>query len=79
MKKIYAILAIACAPFWATAQCSLQVTTVNVSCYGACDGQATAQMTGTPPFTYMWMPLFVNGPTVTNLCEGMYQVDGTDA
>lgn len=79
MKKISAMIAIACAPFWVNAQCSMQVTTTPVSCYSACDGQATAQMTGTAPFTYMWMPLFVNGPTVANLCEGMYQVDGTDA
>src|SRR5687767_6280360 len=79
MKKIYAIIAIVCAPFWTNAQCSMQVTTTDVSCNGACDGQATAQMTGTAPFTYMWMPLFVNTPSVTNLCEGMYQVDGTDA
>jgi hypothetical protein len=79
MKKIYAILALACVPVWMNAQCSIQVSTVNVSCYSGCDGQATAQMTGTPPFSYMWMPVFQNTPTITNLCAGMYQVDGTDA
>jgi hypothetical protein len=79
MKKIYAIIAVVCAPFWVNAQCSMQVSTVNVSCYTGCDGQATAQMTGAPPFTYMWMPVFQNTPTITNLCAGMYQVDGTDA
>jgi hypothetical protein len=79
MKKIYAIIAIACAPFCVGAQCTIQVSTVNVSCNNGCDGQATAQMTGTGPFTYMWMPVWQNTPTITNLCEGMYQVDGTDA
>lgn len=79
MNKIYAILAIACIPFAASAQCSMQVSTTDVSCYYGCDGQATAQMTGTPPFSYMWMPVFQSTPTITNLCAGMYQVDGTDA
>ncbi len=79
MKKIYAIIAIACAPFWVSAQCTIQVSTVNVSCTNLCDGQATAQMTGTGPFTYVWTPISQNTATVTNLCAGSYQVDGTDA
>lgn len=51
---------------------------VNATCFGVCDGSATAATAnGTGPFTYVWS----HGPTtatVTNLCAGIYEVTSTD-
>ncbi len=51
----------------------------NVSCFGLCDGNATALATGgVPPYSYSWD----NGQTdamATNLCPGTYVVTVTDA
>ena len=52
----------------------------NVSCYGVCDGTATAsQSGGTAPFTYTWtgIPAQTNA-TATGLCAGGYQVTVED-
>ncbi|MBL4706440.1 MAG: SprB repeat-containing protein, partial [Flavobacteriales bacterium] len=50
----------------------------QVTCFGACDGQETATMTGgTAPFTFAWS----DGQTTaiaTGLCPGNYTVDVTD-
>lgn len=51
----------------------------NVSCFGACDGQAVVSVNGgTTPYVYSW-----NGgcytSTCNNLCEGTYTVIITDA
>lgn len=52
----------------------------NVSCNGACDGSITVAPTGgTPGYTYTWVPNVGNGPTVSNLCAGSYDVTITDA
>ncbi len=50
----------------------------QVSCNGACDGQATASIAGgTAPFTYAWSD-GQNTATATGLCPGNYSVDVTD-
>jgi len=48
---------------------------LNISCYGACDGQGVASGAS----TYMWQPIALAGASVTNLCAGIYTVNGTDA
>ena len=56
------------------------VTHTNASCFGVCDGTATANVTGgTGPFTYQWLPGGQTTPGITNLCAGTYTVNVTDA
>jgi len=48
------------------------------TCFGYCDGQATAAGSGgNPPYSYQWSNL-QSGASVTNLCEGTYYVSVTD-
>ncbi|MBL4592238.1 MAG: gliding motility-associated C-terminal domain-containing protein [Flavobacteriales bacterium] len=58
------------------------VNTTNASCNGVCDGQATANATGTPNFTYLWTtptsPPQPTTQTITGLCAGNYSVQVTD-
>lgn len=57
---------------------STLVATTNVTCYGYCDGTATASPTaGTPPFTYLWNT-GATTPGITGLCPGNYWVTVTD-
>jgi gliding motility-associated-like protein len=52
----------------------------NVTCFGACDGYASAAVTGgSAPFNFMWMPGGTAGGSVNNLCAGTYTVTVTDA
>jgi large repetitive protein len=55
-------------------------TSGNVTCFGACDGYATAAVSGgSAPFSYNWMPGSTAGASVNNLCAGTYTVTVTDA
>jgi PKD repeat protein len=57
-------------------------TQTNVSCFGACDGTATANTSGgSAPLTYQWGAAAGNQTTATatNLCAGTYTVTATDA
>lgn len=50
------------------------------SCNNACDGQAWATVTsGTPPYTYQWMPGNLTTDTISSLCAGTYTCTITDA
>ncbi|MFH1321802.1 MAG: PKD domain-containing protein [Bacteroidota bacterium] len=52
----------------------------DASCYGVCDGTATAGPTGgTGSYTYFWNPSFQTTQTATGLCNGTYNVIVTDA
>jgi len=53
----------------------------NVSCFGICDGSATATLVGgTSPYTYSWNSgTNPTDQTVTGLCAGTWTVDITDA
>ena len=53
----------------------------NVSCFNACDGDATASgVGGTAPYNFTWNTVPVqNTPTATNLCPGTYVATMTDA
>ena len=58
---------------------SASISTINIDCYGAASGSATASITGgTGPYIYLWN----NGSitqTVSNLPVGCYTVTITDA
>lgn len=61
------------------AQLNLNITTTNVSCWGAADGQAKANPSGgTPPYAYAWSNS-QSTQTITNLGPGTYSVTVSDA
>jgi gliding motility-associated-like protein len=52
----------------------------NISCFGACNGSATANPSGgTGPYSYNWMPGNLNTQTISILCPASYTVTVTDA
>jgi gliding motility-associated-like protein len=56
-------------------------TSTNISCFGACNGTATASATGgTTPYTYRWLPIIppVTTTTISSLCPGTYSLVVTD-
>jgi gliding motility-associated-like protein len=56
------------------------ITNTNVTCFGACDAQATAVYTGgTGPYTFLWTPTLQTTPTATNLCAGIHDLTVTDS
>jgi gliding motility-associated-like protein len=59
---------------------SISITnTTNVSCYGQCNGTATAQATGgsSGVYNYLWSN-GANGATANNLCAGNFTVTVSD-
>jgi gliding motility-associated-like protein len=56
------------------------ITKNNVSCFDACNGNATIFLSGgTAPYTYQWNdPQFTNTSSVGNLCAGTYTVTVLD-
>ena len=69
---------LAAIPAFLTAQVQVTVTGTNVTCFGDCDGTATALASGGwAPYTYQWS----NGATtstITGLCPGTYSVTVVD-
>ncbi|HIO73378.1 MAG TPA: T9SS type A sorting domain-containing protein [Flavobacteriales bacterium] len=57
------------------------VSSTDASCYGYCDGEATAIATnGNPPIMYSWDdPSSQTNSTATGLCAGTYVVSITDS
>jgi hypothetical protein len=78
-KKILLIPILLMASVHLYGQCSVQTTTVNATCFGMCDGSATATPTGQAPFAYLWVPGGQTTQAVTGLCAGSYTVQVTDA
>ncbi len=57
-----------------------QNTTVDATCFGACDGSLTVTpQSGNAPFTYVWTPNVSATGSATGLCAGQYTVSVTDA
>lgn len=55
------------------------VTDIDVTCFGACNGTGTSTPSGgTPGYTYSWAASGGNGSTTTPLCPGNYTVTVTD-
>lgn len=79
-SKLFAILLLAAVflPSMVSAQVQVTVTGTNVTCFGLCNGKATALGSGGwAPYTYQWS----NGMTTANiagLCPGTYFVTVTD-
>ncbi len=61
----------------------VDIVVVPSGCGGACDGTATATVTGgSAPYTYLWAPGAITGqgtPVATDLCAGSYTLTVTDA
>ncbi|MEW6470277.1 MAG: T9SS type A sorting domain-containing protein [Bacteroidota bacterium] len=77
MKKIYTFVLTILSGALAYAQttCPVQVQPgPPILCFGQCTGSATAFGTGSPPFTYSWMPSNQTTQTATGLCAGTYSV-----
>ena len=56
------------------------ITSTNVTCFGACNGSATAVYTGgTGPYAFQWTPSFATTPTITSVCAGVQNLTVTDA
>ncbi|CAN5377977.1 hypothetical protein BH09BAC5_BH09BAC5_09380 [soil metagenome] len=62
------------------AQLFANASGTNVTCFGACNGTATANAAGgIGPYTYNWMPGNINSQSISSLCPGSYTVTTTDA
>jgi len=79
MKKIYALFLFAFVSMAAYSQCFVQYSSTPCTCFGLCNGTATANVSGgTPPYVYSWN----NGQTTataTGLCAGSYNCMVVDA
>lgn len=61
------------------AQIMITNTPVNVLCFGDCNGQITASVTGgTLPYSYQWSNFQIT-PSVSNLCAGSYTLSVFDS
>jgi hypothetical protein len=60
---------------------SLVVDSITLPSCGGCDGQATIDVnSGSPPYTYMWLPGGNTVPMFNSICEGtLYNVIISDA
>lgn len=66
--------------FNAPSALSATSTSTNVTCFGGCNGTATATpANGTAPYTYLWAPSGGTAATATGLCAGTYTCTVTDA
>jgi gliding motility-associated-like protein len=55
-------------------------TGVNISCFNQCNGTASANAAGgTPQYNYLWSPGNQTTPAISNLCQGTYTVNISDA
>ena len=58
---------------------TLQMSSVDATCFGTATGQASVVATGSGPFNYAWTPTGGNGATANNVFPGNYTVSVTDA
>ncbi|MBI2966413.1 MAG: gliding motility-associated C-terminal domain-containing protein [Bacteroidetes bacterium] len=56
------------------------ITSNDISCYGACDGNAAVNISGgTSPYSYLWDdPSFQTTSSATGLCSGIFTLTVTD-
>lgn len=80
MKKFYALsIAILFSVSVFAAGHTVSVSSTAVTCFGSCDGAATAVVGGgVGPFTYSWVPSGGSAASATGLCAGNYTVTVTD-
>ena len=49
------------------------ITKTNICCFGLCNGALNAFVIGgTSPYTYTWVPIGANTPSISGLCAGNY-------
>lgn len=79
MKKLSVLFLIMLSGLTISAQVVVTISSsTNVTCFGACNGSATATVTGgTPPYMYQWSNLNTTA-VVTGVCPGIYTVTVTD-
>jgi len=59
---------------------SVTVSPTNASCFGGCNGTASANANGgTSPYTYLWNPGGQTTSSATGLCTGPYTLSVSDA
>lgn len=79
MKSTLIFFGLALLPKILPAQVNVTITTNNITCFGAANGQATANPSGgTPPYTFVWNNSSTT-QTVSNLSPGTYSVIVKDA
>lgn len=78
MRKLLIFLLFTGTSFLLKSQCSVQVMPVMVSCYGDCDGSASAYPIGSGPFSFYWLPGGQTTQWVSGLCAGNYTLVITD-
>ncbi|MBN8701568.1 MAG: gliding motility-associated C-terminal domain-containing protein [Bacteroidetes bacterium] len=62
-----------------TVNIAINVSAPNISCFGACDGIATATPSGgNAPYTYSWSTN-ETAATISNLCAGTYTIEVNDS
>jgi len=69
-------------PFTLQAPSAVQVTLnpFNPVCNGVCNGSITTNVSGGQgSYSYSWVPIPLNSPSITNLCAGGYTVIVSDA
>lgn len=58
---------------------NITTSTMDISCFGFCDGSATVMPSGgLAPYTYLWQPAG-NTQKISGLCAGSYSVTVSDA
>jgi len=78
MKKIYITILLAASAILGQAQCLVSISGTNILCNGQCNGAATANPVGVPPYSYLWSPGGMTTQTITGLCAGTYTVTVVD-
>ncbi|MES2762938.1 MAG: PKD domain-containing protein [Bacteroidota bacterium] len=62
-----------------TAALNVSITSTAVACFAGSSGSANASVTGgTTPYTYNWLPMSINSPSVGGLAAGIYTLGITD-
>lgn len=56
-----------------------QLSSIDATCPGGCDGSIDVVANGNGPFNYAWVPGVAIGPQAIDLCANTYQVTVTDA
>jgi gliding motility-associated-like protein len=58
---------------------TLSATSTNATCFGSCNGTATASFAGgTAPYTFLWTPSLSQVSNPTTLCSGTHTLTMTD-
>jgi len=53
---------------------AFSLSAINTTCPGGCSGSVTVTPLDTIPFTIQWPGFMTTGPTLSNICQGVYAV-----